>query len=50
MQVWAENKAFVDTHNMHYEAGLESFDLELNIFADLTNEEFTHKYFTKFRR
>ena len=50
MKVWAENQAFVIAHNARYEAGLETFDLELNMFGDLTLEEFTAKHLITFPR
>lgn len=36
-QVWFKNFAYVKSHNARYEAELETFDLEMNLFADLTN-------------
>lgn len=37
-------KEFVITHNMRYDAGEESFDVALNRFAAMPNEEFLEKY------
>ena len=42
-----ENIAFVEAHNKRFEAGLESYDLEMNAFADLNSEEFGAKYLIK---
>lgn len=36
--VWLDNFKFVLEHNSRYEAGQESYDLEMNAFADLTSE------------
>lgn len=38
------NFDFVNKHNARYEAGKETYDLEMNLFADLTTEEFAAKY------
>ena len=48
MRVWAENKAFIIAHNARFKAGLETYDLELNMFGDLTLEEFTAKHLITF--
>jgi len=32
------NWAYVQVHNAQYEAGEESYNLEMNAFADLTSE------------
>jgi hypothetical protein len=45
--VWLENLAYVEAHNKRYEAGLESYNLEMNTFADLNSEEFGAKYLIK---
>ncbi len=37
-QVWLQNLHYVKTHNARFAAGLETYDLEMNHFADLTNE------------
>lgn len=37
-QVWLKNFEYVRKHNTRYDAGLETFDLEMNLYADLTNE------------
>lgn len=36
--IWMSNFEFVQTHNARYEAGQESYNLEMNAYADLTNE------------
>lgn len=45
--IWLENFKFVQEHNARYEAGLETYNLEMNLFADLSNEEFGKKYLMK---
>ena len=42
--VWLKNYAYVSAHNAKYAAGEETFDVEMNEFADLTSEEFGEKY------
>lgn len=39
-----ENFKFVKEHNARFEKGLETFDVELNKFADLDNFEFKSLY------
>ena len=39
-----QNYQFVRTHNERYEKGEESFEVELNQFADLDNVEFISIY------
>lgn len=39
-----QNYLFVKEHNKRYEAGLETFEVELNKFADLDRFEFKHLY------
>lgn len=34
----------VEAHNKLYESGEAQFDMEINKFADLTDEEFISKY------
>jgi C1A family cysteine protease len=48
MAVWTQNLKYVQTHNARYQIGKETFDLEMNAFADLTSEEFAAKYLIKF--
>jgi hypothetical protein len=38
------NYKYVQEHNARYEAGKETYNLEMNLFADLTNEEFSAIY------
>jgi len=47
MGVWMENFAYVQAHNARFEAGKETFDLEMNEFADMNTEEFGAKYLIK---
>lgn len=42
--VWMENYAYVSAHNMKYQLGMETYELEMNGFADLTSEEFGSTY------
>jgi len=42
--IWLANYAYVQAHNARYEAGLETYNLEMNLFADLPSEEFGAKY------
>lgn len=44
MGVWLENYAYVQSHNTKYAAGLETYSLEMNEFADMPSEEFGQKY------
>ena len=37
--LFAESQAFVKTHNARYQQGLESYEVEINRFADWTQEE-----------
>lgn len=37
----------VMAHNIKYEQGIESYMMEMNMFADLTTEEFAEKYLLK---
>lgn len=46
--VWLNNLAFVKAHNQRYEAGLESYNVEMNQFADLDSAEFGEKYLISF--
>lgn len=41
--IYDQNQKFVDEHNLRFEQGLVTFDLEMNQFADMTTEEFTSK-------
>lgn len=43
-QVWTSNFDFVQTHNARLEQGLESYLVEMNKFADLTNQEFQARF------
>lgn len=38
------NYKYVQEHNARFEAGKETYNLEMNLFADLTNEEFAAIY------
>jgi len=48
MKIWAKNLAFVTEHNAKYDAGVESFFVEMNEFADLSQEEFAERYLIRF--
>lgn len=43
-QIWLNNWQYVQSHNTKFIAGTETYELEMNQFADLTNEEFSAKY------
>ena len=47
MGIYIQNARFVEEHNQRYSQGLESFDLEVNQFADMTSEEFGQMYTTQ---
>ncbi len=42
--VWFNNLAFVEAHNKRHAAGLETYEVEMNKFADMDTEEFKAKY------
>ena len=44
MSIFLKNKEFVINHNNEYAKGIHTFSLELNAFADITNEEYKAKY------
>lgn len=44
LQVYADNKAYVEKHNAEHAAGKHTFTVELNKFADLTTEEWSATY------
>lgn len=48
MAIWLENFAYVESHNQRHKAGEETFDLEMNEFADMSSDEFAAKYLIKF--
>ena len=48
IRVWVDNLAFVESHNSRFKAGVETFEVEMNEFADMPSEEFTAKYLIKF--
>lgn len=41
------NFKFVQAHNKRYDAGQETYTVEMNGFADLPSEEFAAKYLMK---
>ncbi len=43
-KVFARNLLYVKGHNRRYDAGLESYTVGLNQFADMTREEFKTMY------
>jgi len=43
-QVFRDNLKYIDEHNAAADAGLHSFRLGLNRFADITNEEYRNTY------
>lgn len=48
LSIWLKNLAYVEAHNAKFEAGRESFNLEMNEFADMDSEEFGAKYLISF--
>ena len=39
---------FVEAHNQRYRAGIEIYEVEMNLFADLTSEEFSARHLIEF--
>ena len=48
MAVWLKTLEFVESHNMRYERGIETYEVEMNAFADLTSEEFSARHLIEF--
>ena len=48
INIWLKNLEFVEAHNERHRRGLETYDLEMNQFADLNSEEFGAKYLIKY--
>ncbi|KAJ3677278.1 hypothetical protein LUZ60_003002 [Juncus effusus] len=46
-EIFKDNLKYIDQHNAQADAGLHSFRLGLNKFADLTNEEYRSTYLGK---
>ena len=42
--VWMKNFEYVQEHNTKFNKGTETYDLEMNGFADLSSEEFGSRY------
>lgn len=40
MAIFLKNKKTIDEHNERYEKGLETYNMGLNKYSDLSNEEF----------
>ena len=40
MQTYAANKAYIKKHNAEADAGLHTYRLGINKYADMTNEDF----------
>lgn len=40
MAIFLNNKKTIDEHNKRYEKGLETYNMGLNKYSDLSNEEF----------
>jgi hypothetical protein len=47
LNVYKKNAIYVAGHNARHAAGLETFDLEMNLFADMEINEFADKYTMK---
>lgn len=43
-EIFKDNLAAIEEHNAKYENGEESYDMGINQFTDLTDEEFREKY------
>jgi len=44
--IWESNVRFVKQHSAEFEAGLQTYEVEINKFADMTSEEFRAIYNT----
>ncbi|CAD8193528.1 unnamed protein product [Paramecium octaurelia] len=42
--IFKQNYAYVQEHQKRFEAGLETYELGMNVFADISSEEFEAKY------
>lgn len=47
MQIFQRNVERIENHNERYHKGLETFEMGINQFTDITNEEFTSIYFSE---
>jgi len=47
LSIFNQNGKYVEEHNKLFQEGVYSFDLELNMFADLTNQEYRDRYLMK---
>jgi hypothetical protein len=47
LNVYKRNALYVAEHNARHAAGIETFDLEMNLFADMEINEFADKYTMK---
>ena len=48
ISIWLKNLEFVEAHNQRHRLGEETYEVEMNGFADLSNEEFGAKYLIKY--
>jgi cathepsin L len=46
-QTFEQNAKIVMEHNLRFDLGLEKFDMEMNLFADMTSEEFAAQRLSK---
>ena len=44
--IWESNVRFVAKHNAEFKAGIQTYEVEINRFADMTLEEFSATYNT----
>ena len=48
LAIWLKTLEFVEAHNQRYRAGIETYEVEMNLFADLTSEEFSAKHLIEY--
>ena len=48
LAIWLKTLEFVEAHNQRYRAGSETYEVEMNLFADLTSEEFSARHLIEF--
>lgn len=46
--IWLKNLKFVESHNKKHQLGQESYEVEMNAFADMTEDEFSAKYLIRY--
>jgi hypothetical protein len=48
LAIWLKNLEEVEAHNIRYEAGIETYEMEMNAFADMSTDEFSAKHLIDF--